>query len=130
MLHGLVVDGPEIHALRFPPERHLEPVDDQGTAVGNRDAATDTGRPEILTPLQHLEQHGFRLLVQMQQPDQFLEDIVLGGAFELQGDGVGGEELSEVHGSQGKRGLTGGRNVPRGRRRCQTPQLIAVPSGR
>src|SRR5687767_7312518 len=90
----LLVDRLEVDALLLAPESHPELLNDEGATVRNRDPAADAGGPEVLAPLQHLVQHAFRLLVQLQKADQFLEDIVLRRARQVQLDGVLGKELA------------------------------------
>jgi hypothetical protein len=53
-------------------------VHHERAAVGDGDAAADAGRAEVLAPLEHLEQHPLGLLVELEEPDQLLEDVVLG----------------------------------------------------
>ena len=84
----LLVDRLEIDALTLSSERDAELRHDERAAVGNRDPATDAGRSEILAPLQHLEQHSFRLVIETKEADQLLEDFILGVALELEFDRV------------------------------------------
>jgi hypothetical protein len=65
--------------------------------VGDRDAPPDAGRAQILPPLQHLEEHAFRLFVKAKQADQLLQDVVFCGTSEVQLDSILGEELTELH---------------------------------
>ena len=54
--------------------------------MGNRDPSANARGPEILAPLQHLEQHPLVLLVQPEQSNEFGQDLVLGGAGEVEFD--------------------------------------------
>ena len=63
----------------------------------NRDASADPGRAQILAPLQHLEQHPFRLIVELEEGNELLQDVVLRRALELQLDGVLGKKLAQLH---------------------------------
>jgi hypothetical protein len=65
--------------------------------VGNGDAAADPGRAEVLTPLEHLEQHAFRFFVQFEQADQLAQHVILGGAGQVELDCIFTEELAQFH---------------------------------
>ncbi|MNC90431.1 hypothetical protein D3C83_65300 [compost metagenome] len=65
--------------------------------MGDRDAAPDPGRPEILAALQHLEEHPLVLLAELQEGDQLAQDVVLGRGLKFELDGVFGEEFAEFH---------------------------------
>ena len=65
--------------------------------MGNRDAPADPRRAEVLAALQHLEQHPIRLLVQLQQRNQLLQNLVFRGALEVELDRVFTEEFSQFH---------------------------------
>ncbi len=91
---GLLVNRLEIHAGGFAAESHAELVDHEGAAVGNRDPAPDASRAQVFAALEHLEEHSFGLLVQLQQTNQLAKDVVFRNAFELELDGIFGEELA------------------------------------
>jgi hypothetical protein len=67
-------------AGRLAAERDAELVDHERAAVRDGDAAADARRAEVLAALEHLEEHPLVLLAELEQPDEFLEDVVLGGA--------------------------------------------------
>jgi hypothetical protein len=99
-LHRLVVDGLEIETARLAAERDTEAVHHEGAAVRNRNAAADPGGAEVLSALEHLEEHPLGLVIELEEGDEFLEDLIFGGAFELELDGVFGEEFTEFHSLQ------------------------------
>jgi UDP-N-acetylglucosamine 1-carboxyvinyltransferase len=72
-------------------------VHHERTAVGNRDAAPDSGRTEVLPPLQHLEQDTLALVVELQERDQLLEDVVLRIGFDIEGDCISIEKFTQFH---------------------------------
>ncbi len=96
-IDGFVVNGSEVDALFLATEGHAQAVDDERAAMRDRDATANPGRSEILSPLQHLEQHPLGLFVELEQPDQFLQDLVLAGALQFQLDGVFRKKLSQFH---------------------------------
>src|SRR5687767_4912034 len=104
-MHRPLVDGLEVDSRRLSAERDAQLVDDEGSAVRNRDSATDAGRSEILAPLEHLEEHPVGLLVEPQQPDELLQRLVLGAAVELELDRVLGEELAQFHQSMSRKSV-------------------------
>jgi hypothetical protein len=60
--------------------------------------------PEILSSLEHLEQHPLGLLIETQQADELAEHIVFGGAGNVELDCVFAEELAQFHPSSVKKG--------------------------
>ena len=63
----------------------------------DRDSTANAGGTEIFAPLEHLEQHALGFLIELEQPDQFLENFVLARALKLELDSVFGEELAQFH---------------------------------
>ncbi len=57
-------------------------------------SAADSRGSQILTALQHLEEHSFGLLVQPQKADELLEDLILRSALQLELDCVFAEKLT------------------------------------
>ncbi len=45
--------------------------------MGDGDTSPDPRGAEVLPPLHRLEQHGRGLVVELEQPDQLFEDLVL-----------------------------------------------------
>src|SRR4029079_11582387 len=96
-VYRFLIDRLEVDAVRLAAERDAEPVHDERAAVGDRDAAADAGGTEILAPLQHLEQHSIRLLVQLQQRNQLFQDVVFRRTLEIELNRVLAEEFSQFH---------------------------------
>src|SRR5215471_10530394 len=96
-MHRLLVDRLEVDALPLASERDAQLVDDERPAVRDRDAAADARRAEILSPLEHLEQHAFGLLVELEQRDQLAQNVVLGRSFQIKLDCIFAEELAQFH---------------------------------
>jgi hypothetical protein len=66
--------------------------------MGNRNAPADPGGPERLPPLEHPEQRVAGALVEPEQPDELGEDLILGSPAKVDRNGIGREEVGEVHG--------------------------------
>jgi hypothetical protein len=62
--------------------------------VRDRDVLPDAGRAERLAALQHLDEQCVRLLVELEEADELLEDVVLDGALEVEVDRIFGNELA------------------------------------
>src|SRR5437764_7100634 len=97
VVHRFAVDGVEIDAGELAAERDPQPVDGERAAVGNRDVVADPRRAERLAPLQHLHERLLGLLVEAEETDQFLQDVVLAAALQLEVDGVFGKKLAQAH---------------------------------
>src|SRR5205085_7601768 len=96
-VHRLFVDRLEIDAVLLPAKCHAQLVDDERAAVGDGDAAADARRSEILTPLEHFEQHALGLLVELEESDQLLQNVVLRRPGQVELDRVLAEELPKLH---------------------------------
>ncbi len=90
-------------------ERDAQLVHDERAAVRNRDAAADSGRAEILASLEHLEQHAFGLVVELEQSDQLAKDVVLRRPDEVELDRVFAEKLAQFHPLRVERRAVNGR---------------------
>src|SRR5262249_34566759 len=75
-LHWLLVDRLEVHTFALSAKRHPQFVDHERPAVWNRYAPTDARGAEVLSALEHLEQHPLGLFVELEETDHFLEDLV------------------------------------------------------
>ena len=96
-MHRFLVDRLEIQTGFVPPESDAKAVDDQGAAVGNGDPPADSRGPEVLAPLEHLEQDALGFLIQMEETHQLLQSLVLCLRVEVEVDRVNGKEVSELH---------------------------------
>src|SRR5690349_9699262 len=97
VIDWLAVDRVEVDAFELPAERDAELTDRQGPRVRDGDVLADARRPERLAALQHLHQRLLRLVVELEQTDELLEDVVLARALEVQVDRVVGEEITQAH---------------------------------
>src|SRR5215217_5543284 len=96
-MNRLLVDCLEVHTVSLAAKGHAELVHHQRSAVWNRDAAADTGGSQVLSPLEHLEQHALGFLIEAQKADELAENVVFGGARNVQLDCVFAEELAQFH---------------------------------
>ena len=96
-MHRLAVHRLEVEPILLAAERHPQFADHERTAMRNGDAASDAGGAEVLPALQHLEEHLLVLLVQREQPDELFENVILGGARQIQLDGIFGKEFTQFH---------------------------------
>src|SRR6266480_1488451 len=97
VVYGLAVDRIEVDAVELAAERDAQAVHGQRTTVRDRDILTDARRPERLATLQHLHEGLLGLVVQLEQAHELFQDVVFGGALQLQVDGVFGKELTQAH---------------------------------
>src|SRR5690606_17668292 len=72
-------------------------VDHQRAAVGNRYAATDAGRAQVLPPLEHLVQDALALVVEGEQADELFQDLILRLPLDVEGDGFSIEKFTQFH---------------------------------
>src|SRR5437016_2014882 len=97
VLHRLAVDRIEVDAVELAAERYAQAVHGERATVRNRDILTDARRPERLATLQHLHEGLLGLVIQLEQAHELFQDVVFGGALQLQVDRVFGKELTQAH---------------------------------
>ncbi len=93
-MHGLAIDRVEIDALELAAEGDAQLTHGEGATVRDRDVLADARGPERLAALQHLHEGLLGLVVELQQADQLLQDVVFGGALQVQIDRVFRKELA------------------------------------
>src|SRR5262245_54351187 len=131
-MNRLFVDRLEVDPVFLPAERHTQFVHNERPAVGNGDPAADACGAEIFPPLEHLEQHAFRLFVQLEKSDELAENVVLGRPDQVEFYGVFAEKLPEFHVADpvtSEQSLIGGERaceVIQAANTCQMLMLLAL----